>query len=176
MIGGEGRFFLLSGRRSEISSDLEGRSLAVLPKCNDNDRAENPKLLWGLFLQEQIPQVCPGRNFSWTHPVLFQSPRGPRDFLSVLVQEMPQRVHGFWTFWIPTARLAQLARCSGRIGLAEYGLHRSSRPQHHCQQKSLPGHQILVPRFSAREIWHNQKGHLLLISWEVRARFERFPS
>ena len=27
---------------------------------------------------------------------------------------------------------AQLARCSGRIGLAEYGLHRSSRPQHHC--------------------------------------------
>ena len=30
--------------------------------------------------------------------------------------------------------------------------------------QSLPGHQILVPRLSAREIWHNQNGHLLLTS------------
>ena len=129
-------------------------------------------LLWGLFLQEQIPQVCPGRNFSWTHPVLFQSPR---------VLEIS------WVFWYRKCHSVFMA--SGHSGYPQLSLPDAleeldllntvyiDRPGHSIIAiQSLPGHQFLVPRFSAREIRHNQKGNLLLTSWEVSARFERFPS
>ena len=92
MIGGEGSFFLhLFALRPAVRDIVRlGRPVSSgASKCNDNDRAakwmkvflshrgtsQRLSLLWGLFLQEQIPQVCPGRNSSWTHPVLFQSPR-----------------------------------------------------------------------------------------------------